>query len=208
MEGALASGLGFGFLVAAAVGPVWLLCARSTLRGGWRVGAAIGLGAAAIDTLYASLGVAGAASLLRVPGLRVGLGILGGAVLVWIGARSLWSAFRIRLGGEADEEVSSPGRALRTAVLATASNPLTIASWGAIFAGASAAGIARGPSTAMALLAGVGLGSLAWFLVLSTVTAMVRRRVGDRAVWAADAIAGIGLIGFGGALGWRAAHGQ
>ena len=48
MTGALAAGLGLGFVTAAQVGPIWLLCLRSTLRGGFRIGVAIGAGAAVV----------------------------------------------------------------------------------------------------------------------------------------------------------------
>ena len=47
------AGLGLGFLVGAQVGPIWLLCARSSLRHGARVGLGIGAGAAIVDLLYA-----------------------------------------------------------------------------------------------------------------------------------------------------------
>src|SRR5207253_1049064 len=73
---ALAAGLGLGFFVGAQVGPIWLLCARSTLRLGFRVGAAIGAGAAVVDLLYAAFGVAGASRLLDVDPLRITLGVL------------------------------------------------------------------------------------------------------------------------------------
>jgi putative LysE/RhtB family amino acid efflux pump len=202
----LATGLGLGFLVGAQVGPIWLLCARTSLRHGAPSGLAVGLGAAVVDTAYACLGVAGAARLLAVPGLRLGLGVVGGAVLLLLGARTLWSAFRVRLGGEADVEVMSPPRALRTSLAATASNPSTIASWAAIFAAASAAGVARTPGQAVAMLAGVGLGSMAWFTILSVGMALLRRRIGRRGLQLADGLAGAGLLGFGGVLGWQALH--
>ena len=73
----------------------------------------------------------------------------------------------------------SPRRAFLTSLAATASNPTTIGSWAAIFAAASAAGVARSPSEAAAMLAGVGIGSLAWFVVLSCGVALARRHVGD-----------------------------
>jgi putative LysE/RhtB family amino acid efflux pump len=136
MTVALAAGLGLGFLVGAQVGPIWLLCVRSTLRRGWQVGAAIGLGAALIDMLYALLGALGASALLQVSALTLTLGLIGAAVLAYLGLKMLWSAFRVRLGGEAHEEVLSPRRALLTSLGATASNPLTIASWAAVFAAA------------------------------------------------------------------------
>src|SRR5256884_4671667 len=104
MRGALAAGFGLGSLTAAQVGPIWLLCLRSTLRGGFRVGIAIGAGAAVVDLLYAALGVAGASRLLEVGALRIALGLAGAAVLALLGLRTLWSAFRVRLGGEAPEE--------------------------------------------------------------------------------------------------------
>ena len=143
--GALAAGLGFGFVVAAQVGPIWLLCVRSVLRGRFPIGVAIGAGAAAIDVTYAALGVAGAAGILKAfPQLRLALGLLGAAILVIIGARTSWSALRIRHGMESTEEVGSPRRALVTALVATASNPLTIASWAAVFTASSAAHLTRG----------------------------------------------------------------
>lgn len=206
MSAALATGLGLGFLVGAQVGPIWLLCARSSLRHGVVSGLAVGLGAALVDAAYASLGVAGAARLLERPGLQLGLGLLGAAVLVLLGARTLWSAFRIRMGAEVEVEVASPARALRTSLVATASNPMTIASWAAIFAAATAAGVTRSAGDAVVMVLGVGAGSMAWFTLLSAGMAALRRRVGERGLRLADGLAGLGLLGFGGLLGWQAVH--
>ena len=44
------------------------------------------------------------------------------------------------------------------------------------------------------MLAGVGIGSLAWFVVLSCGVALARRHVGTRLVRTADAVAGAGLV--------------
>ena len=200
---ALAAGLGLGFLVGAQVGPIWLLCVRSTLRFGFAVGAAIGLGAAIVDTLYAAAGIAGASALLEIDALRIALGLIGAGVLAWLGARSLWFAFRVRLGGEAIEEVASPGRALATSLAATASNPLTIVSWAAIFSAASTAAVVDSAPSAFAMLVGVGFGSLAWFLLLSGGLAIVRRRVGPRLLRTVEAVSGAGLLAFAGLLGYR-----
>jgi threonine/homoserine/homoserine lactone efflux protein len=206
MIAALATGFGLGFLVGAQVGPIWLLCARTSLRHGAPSGLAVGLGAAVVDTAYACLGVAGAARLLQVPGLRAGLGLVGAAVLLLLGIRTLRSALRVRMGGEADVEVVSPLRALRTSLAATASNPSTIASWAAIFAAASAAGVAGDVPAAALMLAGVGAGSMAWFAILSVGMAALRRRIGPRGLRLADGLAGLGLVGFGGVLGWQVLH--
>ncbi len=200
----VALGFGMGFLVAAQVGPIWLLCARSTLHGGLRVGLAIGLGAAIIDTAYASLGVLGASTLLQISGLRLALGLTGAAVIVFLGVRHLWTALRVRSGLETAGEVGSPLLALRTSLIATAANPMTMASWGAIFAAASTSHILGGDLSLPLLLAAVGLGSLTWFSVLSLGMAALRRVISARGVWLLEILASLGLVGAGGLMAWRA----
>ena len=197
-------GFGMGFLVAAQVGPIWLFCARSTLRSGLGVGLAIGLGAAVIDTAYASLGVLGASTLLQISGLRLALGLAGAAVIVFLGVHHLWTALRVRSGLETAGEVGSPLRALRTSLIATAANPMTVASWGAIFAAASTSHILSSTLSLPLLLAAVGLGSLTWFSVLSLGMAALRTVISARGVWLLEILASLGLIGAGGLMAWRA----
>jgi putative LysE/RhtB family amino acid efflux pump len=192
-------GFGLGFLVALQLGPMSLFLVRSTLRAGLLTGLGVGAGIAVIDALYAAAGAAGAAPLLLVDPVRVVLGIGGAVVLVWLGVRTLLSAIHVRAGLDGDA-AESPGRAFRTSLGATASNPLTILSWAAIFSAASA------DTSAVPLVAGVGLGSLAWVSTLALVTAVVRKAVGVRSIRIADGIAGLGLVGFGGVLGYRTLH--
>ena len=203
---ALVVGFGLGFLVALQLGPMSLFLIRSTLRRGWAVGLAIGAGIAVVDALYAAAGAAGAAPLLTIGPLRLILGLLGAAVLIALGARTLYSAFRVRQGLEVPAEVAGPRRAFLTSLAGTASNPSTIASWAAIFAAASVAGAADSSADAVALVGGVALGSLAWVTVLATVVAVVRRAAGERALRTADAVAGAGLLGFGAVLAYGSVH--
>jgi putative LysE/RhtB family amino acid efflux pump len=97
-------------------------------------------------------------------------------------------------------------RAFAISLAATASNPLTIVSWAAVFSAASTARVADTPGTATAMLLGVAIGTFSWFSGLSTVLALIRTRVGTGFVKLVDAAAGAGLIGFGALLGVRAAH--
>lgn len=199
-------GFGLGFFVALQVGPMSLFLIRSTLRGGWRIGLAIGLAIAIVDGLYAAIGAAGAAPLLTIEPVRVGLGMLGACVLVLLGVRTLWSAFRVRLGAETASEVATPRRAFSTALAGTASNPSTIASWAVIFAAANTAGAVHNAAGAVLLVAGVATGSLVWVSTLASGTALARGALPERALPVADAIAGLGMLGFGGALAYSAAH--
>jgi putative LysE/RhtB family amino acid efflux pump len=168
----------------------------------------VGAGVALIDGLYAACGAAGAAPLVAIGPVRAALGLLGAAVLLTLGARTLHSAFRARHGAEASSEVATPRRALLTGLAGTASNPSTIASWLAIFAAANAAGAARGASGAVLLVAGVTLGSLCWMSTLATGMALARRAIGERVARLADLLAGIGMFGFGGALLYSTASGR
>ncbi len=201
-----AIGFGLGFLVAMQLGPMSLFLIRTTLRGGWRLGIAIGAGIAAVDGLYAACGAAGATPFLALQPVRIALGLAGAAVLVVLGARTLYSAFRVRLGAEAPAEVATPRRAFLTSVAGTATNPATIVSWAAIFAAASTAGAVATTSGAVLLVAGVAAGSLTWVSALATATAVARRAAGERVVRAADGLAGLGMLAFGGALAYGAAH--
>ena len=196
----LVLGFGLGFFVALQLGPMSLFLIRSTLRAGWRVGAAIGLGIAVVDALYAAAGAAGAAPLLTIDGLRTVLGLLGAAVLVYLGTKTLFAAFRLRAGLEAAEELASPRRAFLTALGATASNPLTIASCAAVFAAASSADVAE---HSVLLVTGVGIGSLAWCSILATICAAARPLVGPRLLQIVDVGAGGAIVGFGGLLAYR-----
>lgn len=192
-------GFGLGALVALQVGPMSLFLIRSTLRAGLRVGLAIGLGIALVDALYAGIGVAGATPVLSVAPLRDCLGVAGSVVLGWLGLRAVASALRVRTGLEVPDDTADARRALLTSLGATASNPSTILSWGAIFVAASSAAHAA----PLPLVIGVALGSLCWVSVLAWVVAYVRRRLGPRAVTTADAVAGAGMLGFAGVLGYR-----
>jgi len=201
--GALLIGFSLGLFVAAQIGPISLLVMRTVLRGALAAGLAIGAGAAVIDATYAALGQAGAAAVLEIDALRLALGAVGAAVLVGLGVRTLWMAFRVRAGMEADSEVATPRRAFLTSLAATASNPTTIASWAAIFAAATTAGAAAGAGGTALMLVGVACGTATWFSGLCLVLWVVRRRVGTRALRGVDALAGSGLVAFGGVLGWQ-----
>ena len=200
-------GFGLGFFVAAQLGPLSLFLIRSTLRGTLQVGLAIGAGIAVIDGLYAALGAAGAAPLLSIHGLRTAFGLLGAAVLIYLGTKTIMSAFRVRSGLEAAEEVASPRKAFLTSLAATASNPLTIASWAAVFAAASTASVAGDSDTAAVLLVfGVAIGSVTWCSLLACGVAVARRWVGPRLLQVIDVGAGGAIAGFGGVLAWRTLH--
>jgi putative LysE/RhtB family amino acid efflux pump len=200
---ALTLGFGLGFVVALQLGPMSLFLVRSTLAGGWHSGLAVGAGIALVDAAYATAGAAGAAPLLAIGPLETVLGIVGATVIAFLGARTLRSAWLPRGAVEDTRAAASPRRAFLGSLAGTAANPATIVSWAAVFAAAGAAGAADDPAGAALLVAGVGLGSLAWVTLLATGTAGAGRALGPRAIRGADVVAGVGLLAFGAVL---AAH--
>ncbi|MDA0564240.1 LysE family transporter [Streptomonospora sp. S1-112] len=204
MTTALATGFGFGFVVAAQVGPIWLLCLRSVLRGGVMPGLAIGAGAALVDVGYALLGVVGVAALLdRWEALRTTAGILGVAVLAVLALRALRAALARPEKDGCDRELTSPRAAFLVGLAATAGNPLTILAWAAVFAAASSATPGMGAGAPWTMLAGVGAGTFTWFAVLSLAASALGRFTGPRFHRGVDLAAAVGLLVFAAVLAWR-----
>lgn len=199
---ALLKGAMLGFSVAAPVGPIGVLCIRRTLAEGRLTGLATGLGAAAADGLY---GVCAALGLTAVTQALLGAAhwvkLAGGALLLVMA----WRTWRSR-PGDAAAAASRGGRwgAFASTFLLTLSNPMTIVSFVAVFAGLGIGGT-QGPLAALALVAGVIVGSAAWWLLLSGGVSLVRERVTSAAMgWvnraAALVIGGFGLLALGSGL--------
>jgi len=199
-------GYGLGLFVAAQIGPVSLLIVRSVVRGNFRIGFAMATAVALVDLGYAALGLAGVGRLLEEnDAVRLTFGFVGAAVLVALGLRTMWIGFRARFGLETAEEVGTPLRAFATAFAATALNPLTIALWTAA-ASAAVSGGSRSSAGTIALLAGVGLGTLSWYTAFAGAIALTRQRIGPRLLAAIDIGAGAGILSFGAYLGLRTAR--
>ena len=170
----LARGFVLGFTIAAAVGPISLLVIRRTLAEGRVVGLASGLGVATADGTYGAIAAFGLTAITDLlVDWRRALGLVGGAFLFWLAWRTLRS-----MPGEAATD-DRPRRGLPGAYLGmlglTLTNPMTILSFGALFVGL---GVTAGDAAGATLLTlGVFSGSVAWWIVLTTVVAAARSRL-------------------------------
>ena len=192
---ALLRGLAIGLAIAAAIGPIGLLCIRRTLVDGVAVGVASGLGAATADGLYASIAAFGltAASDVLV-GARRPLGVVGGCFLVALAIHSLLS----RPVAAADSPRRSIASAYATTVGLTIANPATILSFVAAFVGLGLAG--HDTVTAGALVLGVFTGSATWWVILALAVWTFRKKLEPAAMRRLTSGSAI-LIGL---LGWAA----
>ena len=172
----LARGFVLGFAIAAAVGPISLLCIRRTLAEGRAVGLASGMGVATADATYGAIAAFG---LTAVTDLlidwRRALGLIGGVFLLWLA----WRTIRSVPGETATAGPTNGRRGLARAYLSilglTLTNPMTILSFAALFIGL---GVTGGDAAGAAVLTlGVFAGSTGWWVVLVAVVGAVRGRL-------------------------------
>jgi threonine/homoserine/homoserine lactone efflux protein len=167
-------GVVLGFTIAAAVGPISLLCIRRTLAEGRAVGFVSGLGVATADGTYGAIAAFGLTAISDVlVDQRRALGLIGGVFLLWLA----WRTIRSVPGDAATaprRRGGLPGAYLSTLAL-TLTNPMTILSFAALFVGL---GVTGGDAAGAAVLTfGVFIGSAAWWVVLVTMVGAMRTRI-------------------------------
>ena len=161
-----------GVSIAAPVGPIGVLCIRRTLSDGRLTGLLSGLGAATADMIYGAIAAFGLSVIMDVLiGQRVWLQLLGGLFLFYLGIKTF-------LSKPAEEAAQSNRNGLFGAYISTLfltlTNPMTILSFIAIFAGAMPNTTSGTP---LVLVAGVFAGSAAWWLALSFGVGLMRDRI-------------------------------
>lgn len=186
-------GLAFGFLLAAAVGPMWVLCFRRTLASGTLAGIASGMGIAVADGFYGAVAAFGLTAISGfLLGYRFWLGLAGAAFLLYLGIRTL-AARPVQEKGETAPQ--SLGAAFLSTLGLTLTNPPTILAFAAIFAGLGLASSADYGAAAL-VVTGVFLGSAAWWLILAGAAARLRSRMGPRLARGINVVSGLSILGF------------
>ncbi|MDU4959300.1 MAG: LysE family transporter [Sporomusaceae bacterium] len=188
-------GLILGFLIAAPVGPIGVLCIRRTLAHGRRSGFVSGLGTATADAIYgciAAFGMTAAGQLLFAyqPALRLG----GGLFLLYLG----WGILRAKppvFAGE-DGSVRLIGDYVSAFIL-TLTNPLTIMTFAAVFAGVGIGESGGIYGLALLLVGGVFCGSTLWWLALTIMADHFRTKLHPNKLVIVNRLAGSLVIGFG-----------
>ncbi len=193
--GFLIRGLIIGFSIAAPVGPIGVLCIRRTLAEGRTAGLVSGLGAATADAIYGSIAGFGltfiSTMLLRQQGL---FRLIGGIFLCYLG-------LRIFLARPVEHAAKTGRNGLVGAYLSTffltLTNPVTILSFMAIFAGLGLASTSGNYASAGILVLGVFTGSALWWLILSGGVGVFRERFNPRGMRWVNRISGSIITGFG-----------
>ncbi len=192
----LLKGLILGFSIAAPVGPIGLLCIQRSLHDGLRIGLLTGLGAALADGVYgliAGLGLTAVSSWLIE--YQSWIQCLGGLFLIYLGIQFL----RKKATPESKAKYETSGiKALSSTFLLTITNPMTVLSFIAVFAGL---GLGSGKTNfihAFALVFGIVAGSALWWLILSTSVAhILRHKLSSRALLGINKFSGLIMLALG-----------
>ena len=187
-------GLIIGFSIAAPVGPIGVLCLRRTLAQGRLSGFVSGLGAATADAIYgciAGLGLTFISSLLIHQ--QLGLRLIGGAFLCYLGIKTFTSL--------STQAAKVTGSSLLSAYVSTffltLTNPLTMLSFAAVFAGLGVANTSANYLLAIILVLGVFTGSALWWLLLCGCIGLVLTKVTAKRLQWVNRISGIIITMFG-----------
>jgi threonine/homoserine/homoserine lactone efflux protein len=168
-------GLIIGFVIAAPVGPIGALCARRTLMFGRRAGFFSGMGAATADAIY---GFVAAFGLTLVSDFLVGhnvfLRLVGGSLLCILGIRALIA--KPNIDRDYPKSLKKYAGLYTSTFFLTLTNPMTIFSFAALFAGFGLAEVKGSLYSAGVLILGVFLGSALWWLFLVGIFSIFRRR--------------------------------
>ncbi len=187
-------GLVIGLSVAATIGPMAVLCMRRTLAHGRVAGLVTGLGVATADGLYgavAGFGLTVISDLLLAE--RLWLRLIGGLFLCYLGLKTVRAAPATRAAAVGGTTVAA---VYFSALGLTLTNPLTILSFAAIFAGLGAA-TERAYGAAVPLVAGVFLGSALWWVILTGVVGALRGRITPGALRWVNRASGAIILSFG-----------
>jgi len=184
-----------GFSIAAPVGPIGILCVQRTLNQGTLYGFVSGLGAATADGCYgliAAFSLTAALSILS--GIRIWFSLIGGLYLVYLGIKAFRAVPESKHNSAKHSGLVS---SYISTYFLTLTNPMTVLSFAAIFAGFGLGKTGGNYTAAGVLVTGVFIGSAIWWFILSAVTGLIRQRFTPSHLRWVNRISGCIIIGFG-----------
>jgi threonine/homoserine/homoserine lactone efflux protein len=188
-------GLILGFSIAAPVGPIGILCIRRTVQYGRFSGFVSGLGAAVADAIYAVIAAFGLTFISNfLTAEQFWLRLLGGIFLFYLGWRTFCAKTKSK---STDVSHTTLVNDFISTFFLTLTNPMTILSFLAIFAGLGLSSLHGSYFEASTLILGVFLGSAVWWLILSEGVTLFRKKVSDQVMLWINRIAGSLIAGFG-----------
>ena len=191
----LIQGMLIGVVVAVPVGPLGLLCINRALATGALCGLFSGLGVATADGLAASLAALGISLVSDfLTKHQTILRTLGGSFLCYLG----WQIFRTKpKAPQAAGNVNGLVNAYASTFFLTFSNPVTILSFIAIYAGWHVPSLHGRYFAAASLAGGVFIGSALWWVGLFIAMTVFHRKFNVQMLGWVHRVSGVLIAGFG-----------
>ncbi len=188
-------GILIGFSLAAPIGPIGILCARSTMLYGMRRGFVIGASGAVGDVVYALAAVFGVRLIFDlVVSYTRWMRLFGGLMIICAGVFTFRS--RPKTAPPSLKRMEETGIFAATLLLAL-TNPLTLFGYTAAFSAIGVNAIIADRMSVALLIVGVFLGSLLWFSLLVWFSHIFKEKITTRGVAIINKAAGVLLVLFG-----------
>ena len=191
----LLKGIFLGLLIAIPVGPVGMLCIQRTLNKGRLSGFISGLGAASADAFY---GAVVAFGLVIISNFFVEqqmiLRLVGGIFFIYIGIKSYHT--KPPKNGHESRNSKSLTKDYVSTLFLTATNPMTIITFTALFAGVGFGSSGDNFISAIILVIGVFSGSTIWWLALCVGIDWVEENVESFSLGSVNKASGIIIVSF------------
>ncbi len=189
-------GLLVGIVVSAPMGPIGVLCVQKTVNKGPVLGFLSGLGAATADTFYAILAAFGVSFITNfLSKNQMIFQIVGIMVLLFLGFRMIFNnpVKQYRYYRSSSKKHAAI-RDYISVFFLTISNPLTILFFGAAFTMMGLLANDDSDKQNLLLVAGIFAGATLWWLLLTYVVSIFRKRFRLRNIFLLNRISGIVII--------------
>jgi threonine/homoserine/homoserine lactone efflux protein len=184
-----------GFVVAMPVGPIGVLCIDHSVRGGMRLGVSAGIGAALADGIFGFIGGLGSVAFVSGESDPWEFKCVGAVLILLLGLKNV---FHNRPAKKRLHIKSEILKVFFTTFFLTLTNPLTVLSFAAIFAGVGIVMDEIPKITALYLGIGIFFGSLLWWLSLAFFSSLISKRMNVQNIQVITRISGVLLIIFSG----------
>jgi threonine/homoserine/homoserine lactone efflux protein len=193
--------MSIGVAIAAPLGPINIIVVHDALKRGFWSGVLTGLGSVIGDSAFASIAAYGVREVEKVIMLyAMPISVIGGLLLVIIGVKTS----RAHVSKAQLEEIAQPVsraqvyRDIGKTLALTLTNPATLMGMLAIFGSMSPVlRLSSAPYRAATAVAGVALGSLCWWIAISTLMTVLRGRITARWLDRINRWSGILIAAFG-----------
>ena len=187
-----------GFSGAVMPGPMLTACIGASLREGFRAGPRIVLGHGIVEVALVALLAFGLAPLLTHPALLRGIGLVGGALMIWMGVDLIRNARTVAasaLAGKASGEAA--GAAVRAGMFTSLGNPYFYVWWSTVGLTLILRGRDAGWAGLPVFYGGHILSDIAWYFAVAFAVSHGRRVAPPGVFRWILVLCGVALAGFG-----------